>query len=273
MKFSIISVAYNSAATIGDTLISVQGQCHPDIEHIVIDGASTDNTAQIVQQHIAQCQAESFHSGNIQGVQNHRSIKFISEPDRGIYDAMNKALRLATGDWIGLLNADDVYSDIHVLRDIAAVACEPGVMATYGDLTYTSIAPNGSKRTIRHWRAGPFAQWRLRFGWMPPHPTLYLSRALQVQVGEFDASFRIAADYDYILRLFSRPHLQVRYLPRVLVNMRVGGASNRSLRAMFNKSLEDWRALQKNRAGGLFTLVCKNIRKLPQFFTHGNAQK
>ncbi len=245
MKVSIITVAYNSAATIADTLASVQAQTHLDIEHIVIDGGSTDGTVDVVR--------ACMRPGTV----------LVSEPDDGIYDAMNKGLRLATGELIGCLNADDVLADERVVADVAALAQCDGAQAVYGDLVY--VRQDHPGQVVRHWRSGAFRPSRLHFGWMPPHPTLYFRRALLPVVGEYDTSFRIAADYDYMLRLLRRPGLRVAYLPRVLVKMRLGGVSNRSLRSMARKSAEDLRALRQNRAGGLLTLACKNLRKIPQF--------
>ena len=245
MKVSIITVAFNSAATISDTLASIKAQTHADIQHIVVDGGSTDGTVELVRQF-----------GRSDAV-------LVSEPDRGIYDAMNKGLRLARGELIGCLNADDVFADARVVADVAALAEAGGAQAVYGDLDYVSQTDLG--QVVRRWRSGAFTPSRLAFGWMPPHPTLYFRRSLLPAVGEFDTSFRIAADYDYVLRLLRQPGLKVSYLQRVLVKMRLGGASNRSLRAILLKSREDLRALRQNQAGGLLTLLCKNLRKLPQF--------
>jgi glycosyltransferase len=244
MKISIITVAYNCAATIADTLASVRSQTYADIEHIVVDGGSTDGTVELV------------------GRLGRPDTVLLSEPDKGIYDAMNKGLRLATGEVIGCLNADDVFADEQVVADIARAAAA-GAQAVYGDLVY--VAQDQLDKVVRHWRSGAFTPSRLAFGWMPPHPTLYFRRALLPVVGEYDTSFRIAADYDYVLRLLRQPDLRVHYLPRVLIRMRLGGVSNRSLRTVLQKSREDLRALRQNRAGGLFTLLCKNLRKLPQF--------
>ncbi len=255
MKISVITVAFNSAATIGATLASIAAQTHSDLEHIVIDGGSTDGTQDLVRR------------------LGRAGCVLVSEHDGGIYDAMNKGLRLATGDWVGFLNADDELAHADVLHDIAAVAgATPAdshapsgeVDAIYGDLVY--VANSEAPRVVRHWVAGEFAPSRLAWGWMPPHPTLYFRRGVLDRIGLFDVSFRIAADYDFVLRLLQLPAVRVRYLPQVLVRMRLGGASNRSLGAMLQKSREDWRALRKNGAGGLATLVCKNLRKLPQFF-------
>lgn len=246
MKISIITVAYNSGATIADTLRSVAAQSHPDIEHIVIDGRSKDDTLAIVRAHGA------------------RVAKLVSEPDDGIYDAMNKGLALASGDFVGFLNADDMLATPGVAASIVAAAA-PDIGAVCGDLVY--VRKDTSNAVVRYWRCGSFSQSSLRFGWMPPHPTLYVRRSLLADLGGFDTRLRIAADYDFILRCLSRPGMRVAYVPKVLVKMRLGGASNRSLKAMLRKSREDLVALRQNKVGGLFALLCKNARKLPQFFS------
>lgn len=243
MKITIITVSYNSATTIADTLRSVAQQSHPDVEHLVIDGGSRDHTLAIVA-------AEGAHV-----------VRVVSERDAGIYDAMNKGLRLATGDVVGFLNADDMLASPQVLAQIASAAAETDVV--YGDLLY--VDKDRPDRLIRYWRSGAFRHERLRFGWMPPHPTFYLRRSLLSSVGPFDTDLRIAADYDFMLRCLSRRELRVAYLPEVLVRMRTGGASNRSLTALRDKSREDLRALRKNGVGGWLALLCKNGRKLPQF--------
>lgn len=247
MRISIITVAYNSAATIADTLRSVSTQSHPEIEHIVIDGASTDATLDIVRR-------EGTHVARLH-----------SEPDRGIYDAMNKGLALATGEFVGFLNADDMLASPDVVAAIAAAAASPDTGAVCGDLVY--VRKDRPDDVVRFWRCGSFAPSRLRYGWMPPHPTLYVRRSLLPELGPFDTRLRIAADYDFILRYLSRPGMQLAHVPKVLVKMRMGGASNRSLRAVLNKSREDLIALRQNGVGGVVALLCKNARKLPQFFT------
>jgi len=247
MKISLITAAYNSATTIGDTLRSVAEQTYPNVEHIVIDGASTDNTLKVIH----------GHSGHL--------IHVVSERDHGIYDALNKGLRLATGDFVGFLNADDVFAHKNVLR-LVADSTGPGapIDAVYGDLVY--VMRERPHRVLRRWRSGGFSPSRLRFGWMPPHPTFYVRKTLLDELGGFDTELRIAADYDFMLRCLLRPGVRVHYLPEVLVRMRIGGASNRSLMTMLRKSSEDLRVMQRNDVGGWFTLLCKNTRKLSQFF-------
>lgn len=246
MKISIVTVAYNSAATIGDTLASVAAQTHPDVEHIVVNGGSTDGTQDIVR-------AQGRHVAHL-----------VSEPDRGIYDAMNKGLRLAGGDLVGFLNADDMLASPDSASLIAAAGADAAIDAICGDLVY--VRQEQPAQIVRYWRCGEFSARRLRYGWMPPHPTLYVRRARLTALGGFDTRLRIAADYDFMLRLLGQPGMHVAYLPQVLVRMRTGGASNRSLAALLKKSREDLDALRRSGTGGLFTLLCKNARKLPQFF-------
>jgi len=246
MKVSIITVCYNSRATIADALRSVASQSWPQIEYIVIDGGSTDGTVDLVR--------ELAPAGTV----------LVSEQDRGIYDAMNKGLRLATGDLIGFLNADDVLTHENVVSDIAKLAERESADVIYGDLIY--ISHNAAKRTVRYWRSGQFSHAQLRWGWMPPHPTFYVRRPLVQKLGLFDIRYKIAADYDFMLRYLREPGLKVSYLPEVLVEMKTGGASNRSISAILLKSREDYSVLKKNRVGGFVALVCKNFRKLPQLF-------
>ena len=247
LKITLITVAYNSAATIADTLASVAAQTHAEIEHIVIDGQSTDATIEIVRRHGA-------HVSTL-----------VSEPDDGIYDAMNKGIALATGELIGFLNADDVLNGNDAVSSVARAAAT-GCEVVYADLVY--VRNDDLDRVVRHWRSGGFRRSRLRFGWMPPHPTFYVRRELLREVGGFDTSFRIAADYDFMLRCLARPAVKVSYVPQVLVRMRTGGVSNAGLSSMLRKSREDLVALRRHSIGGLLTLVAKNLRKLPQYF-HG----
>lgn len=246
MKISVITAVRNNGDTIAAALDSVLAQTHPDIELIVVDGASTDGTLHVLQQYRPQLAV------------------LVSEPDLGIYDALNKGLARASGEVIGFLHADDLLADSGVLARIAT-AFAAGADGVYGDLLYVS-KPDPS-RVVRYWRSQPFSPDLPGTGWMPAHPTLYLRRSVYQRHGNFDTRFRIAADYDFMLRVLTDPTLQLYYEPSVLVRMRVGGVSNRSLRNMLRKSREDWQALRKNRVGGLWTLVRKNLSKLPQFFS------
>ncbi|MCX7113634.1 MAG: glycosyltransferase family 2 protein [Proteobacteria bacterium] len=246
MKISVITAVLNGRATIADALASVLAQDHPDIELIVIDGASTDGTLDIIQRYAG------------------RVAHLVSEPDRGIYDALNKGLRLATGEVVGFLHADDRYADDRVLSRIAAALADPGVDACYGDLLY--VGKDEPNHVIRHWQAGPYHPRLLARGWMPPHPTFYARRSVYQRLGGFDLDYRIAADYDCMLRFLGAGRVACAYIPEVLVQMRLGGASNRSLRNLLQKSREDYLALRRNQVGGMGTLLLKNLQKLPQFF-------
>lgn len=246
LKISVITATFNSADTVAEALASLQAQTWQDVEHIVIDGGSTDRTLDVVRS------------------QSRQPARLVSEPDGGLYDALNKGLRLATGEVVGFLHSDDLLADGEVLGRVARVFADDEIDAVYGDLLY--VSKDAPQRVVRTWRAGALTPAKLGWGWMPPHPTFYARRALYEQLGGFDTSYRIAADYDCMLRFLGQGRLRVGYLPEVLVRMRVGGASNRSLRNILRKSVEDYRALRANGVGGLSALVWKNLSKLQQFF-------
>ena len=246
LKISVVTAVFNSVSTIDQAIRSVESQVGANVEHIVVDGASSDGTLAIL-------------------LDRRESISvLVSEPDHGIYDALNKGIALATGDVVGFLHSDDLYADEHVLARIAAAFENSDVDAVYGDLDYVQrCRPD---RVLRQWRSGMFPPRALSTGWMPPHPTLYLRRELYARLGNFDTAYRIASDYEFMLRLLSDPRVKVVYLPEVFVRMRMGGASNRSLSNILRKSREDYKALRSHRVGGLIALALKNFRKLPQFF-------
>jgi len=187
----------------------------------------------------------------------------ISEPDDGIYDALNKGIRYATGDVIGFLHADDLFENDGVLGKVAAAFEDPNIDAVYGDLVY--VRDDNVERIIRYWKSGRYDQAALSKGWMPPHPTFYVRRAVYERLGGFDRRYQIAADYDTVLRFLAVGKIRAVYIPEVLVRMRVGGVSNRSLRTILRKSTEDLRVLRTNRVGGIGALIWKNFSKLPQF--------
>jgi len=245
---SVITAVFNRVTTIGQTLDSLRAQTWPNVEHLVIDGASTDGTLDLLQSRRAELSV------------------LLSEPDSGIYDALNKGLALAHGDIIGLLHSDDIYAHTRVLERIAHAFTDPRIDGVYGDLDY--VSSTDPTRLVRRWRAGDYHPKRLARGWMPPHPTLYLRRSVIEHWGGFDTDFRIAADYDAMLRYLARGRLRLAYIPEVLVRMRLGGASNRSLSHILRKSREDYRALRRHDVGGLGTLAWKNLSKLSQFWRH-----
>lgn len=247
VTFTVITATFNRAATLVQALDSVASQQGVRVQHIVIDGGSTDGSLELLQ-------ARQDATG--------QPAVLVSEPDQGIYDALNKGLERATGDVVGFLHSDDWLSHPGVLARIAAAFADPRVEAVYGDLDYVSA---DGERVLRRWRSGNYTPARLAAGWMPPHPTLYLRRDLYLRHGGFDTAYSIAADYEFMLRLLGPGGVQPAYVPEVLVKMRWGGASNQSLGQVIRKSTEDLSALRRHRIGGWWTLLRKNLSKLPQF--------
>lgn len=245
MKISVVTISYNAVESIADTISSVQKQNHPNVEHVIIDGASKDGTVELIRR-----------------LADERTI-IVSEPDKGLYDALNKGIARSTGDVIGLMHSDDIYASDCVLAKVASVFSDPGIDGVYGDLQY--VAADDLTRVIRHWQSGTYDLSKLRRGWMPPHPTLYLRREVFERWGVYDAEMRIAADYDAMLRYLVKGGITLCYIPEVMVKMRIGGVSNRSLRQILHKSREDLVAMRRNGVGGIGTLVLKNLRKLSQF--------
>jgi len=245
MKISIITATYNSEATVADTLTCIGGQDHADIEHILIDGRSADRTLEI---------ASGFP----------HLARVVSEKDKGIYDAMNKGIALATGEVIGILNSDDIYTGRDVLSTVAKAFADPAVMTVYADLQY--VHASNLDKIIRTWRTGPYHKKNFYYGWMPPHPTFFVRREIYDQVGLFNLTLRSAADYEMMLRILLKHGLSAHYIPRVIVKMRAGGMSNASYRNRFMANREDRMAWKLN---GLhphfYTLYMKPLRKIPQF--------
>ena len=272
MKISIITITYNSAATLPRALESVRSQTYGDIEHIIVDGASTDGTVDLIKAYAdppslspslerVKSSARSdcrWPSVELPGVGS--PVRWISEPDNGIYNALNKGIAMATGDVIGFLHSDDVFFSPDSIGQIAAAFESSGADVVYGDLEYR----HGDK-VVRRWRSNAFRRGDLKYGWMPPHPTVYVRREVYRQVGPYDEWFRISADYDMILRIFTAGY-KTRYIPQVLVAMETGGASNRDAKARLSKTQEDYFVLKKNHVGaGLLTVACKQLRKIRQF--------
>jgi len=245
MKISVVTAVMNGRETLPKTLQSLMSQTYADVEHVVQDGGSTDGTVDYLRTH------------------GHPKMAFVSAPDAGIYDAINNGIKRASGDVIGLLHADDHLASPDVLAGVAAVMADPDVDGVYGDLQY--VARDDDNRVIRHWKAGPYAQSRLKRGWMPPHPTLYLRRAVFDRSGLYDTSYRISGDYDGMLRFLTTGQVRLAYIPQVMVRMKMGGISNQSFAQMIRKSREDYRAIRHNKVGGFGTLVAKNLSKIPQF--------
>lgn len=245
ITISVITATFNRSDVLSDCLESVRSQTYPSIQHVIIDGDSVDGTKELVKKYARD------------------TLKFISEKDYGIYDALNKGIKLSCGDVIGFLHSDDVFFDSQTVQNVAKAFSNKDVSVVYGDLEY--VAKNDLGRVIRRWNAGRFVKSSLRHGWMPPHPTLFVRREIYETVGCFDPSFRISGDYHSILKIFSQADIGIAYLPIVMTKMRIGGASNRSLINLLQKMREDKRALEITRSGGLGTVLMKNIRKMPQF--------
>lgn len=245
MKISVVTAVFNRRDTIAAAMDSVYEQTYTDVEHIIQDGGSRDGTLEVIKD------------------RSSPATHLRSEPDDGIYDAINRGIRRATGDVIGLMHSDDRFASPRVLSEIAKAFENPDIDGVYGDLTY--VSKGDPARVIRYWRAGEYDLSRLRRGWMPPHPTLYLRRGVFDHWGLYDTGFRIAADYDAMLRYLVKGRIRLAYIPQVLVCMRVGGESNRSLGRILRKSREDYHAIRRNGVGGLGTLAMKNVSKVMQF--------
>ncbi len=244
MKISIITITFNSAKTIRRALESVQSQTYKDIEHLIVDGASTDGTRQIIESYAAA----------------HKNVRWISEPDEGIYNALNKGIAIANGDVIGFLHSDDVFYSPDSIGKIATAFADDHIDVVYGDLQYCHEG-----KVVRRWKSNAFHPRALKYGWMPPHPTVYVRREVYGQVGKYDEWFRISADYDMVLRIFTAG-FKSHYIPEVLVSMETGGASNKNTRARLSKTQEDYIVLKKNHVGaGYLTVALKQLRKVKQF--------
>lgn len=221
MKLSIITPTYNSAKTIARTIDSVLVQNYSDLEYIIIDGASTDNTRDIVLSY-----------------QDKLNIKFISEPDKGIYDAMNKGVELATGEIVGILNSDDLFDNNKVLSSVTEAFKDQTIDAVYGDIKYFG---EDFGKIKRYWRAGSYQGEKLSNGWIIPHPSLFLRKTVYDKYGNFNTDFKIAGDYEFILRLLKIHKIKVKYLATVLVRMYDGGVSGSSL----EQRKKGWKELKK----------------------------
>jgi len=248
MKLSLVTVSKNSERTIEQTIQSVLSQSYPNIEYIFIDGGSTDGTVDIIKKY------------------EDRVTYWVSEPDSGIYDAMNKGIKKATGDIVGILNTDDFYANEKVLEKV--VQCfekDKEVDACYGDLVY--VKKNNPDKIVRYWKTGEYKEKLLKYGWMPPHPTLFVRRDVYDRCGLFRTDFSIAADYEFILRILKKCKVKIAYIPEVLVHMRSGGESGRSLGQRIKAWRELYTAWKVNSLRPPFFLVLTRvISKLPQLY-------
>jgi glycosyltransferase involved in cell wall biosynthesis len=245
---SVITVVFNAVETLGDSISSVLEQTYSNVEYIVIDGGSTDGTLKIIR---------SYES-NID--------YWISEPDSGIYDAMNKGISLASGSIIGFINSDDFYESPEVLAKVAKVFEDPSVDACYGDLYYVSKSEKST--VVRYWQSSDFQPHEFERGWSPPHPTFFVRREVYEQHGKFDLSYRIAADAELMMRFLEVKHVRAEYLHFVLVKMRLGGASNRSLANILKQNKEILHALHKHglKSSAMKLIGSKIVSRGLQFF-------
>lgn len=248
MKVSIITATYNSAKYIASSLNSIFNQDYKDIECIIIDGDSKDQTKSII---------KTYQRKNL-------NITLVSEADNGIYDALNKGIKLATGDLIGFVHSDDNLASPHIISELVLAIKEKQAFGIYGDLQYVSQLD--TSKLIRDWKSCVFSKSLLKKGWMPPHPTLFLKKEVYQKYGNFNQNYKISADYDFMLRVLKDKTLRFVYLPKVIIKMRVGGASNKSLKNIIQKTKEDYKAITSNKIGNWVTLFLKNYSKFKQFF-------
>jgi len=240
VKVSIITVCYNSAKTLEQTIQSVLAQDYPQIEYIVIDGASKDGTQDIIKKYQPSI------------------AKTISEPDRGMYDAMNKGISMATGDVIGILNSDDVYMNSHVVTDLMAQMQKAHVDVAYADLIL--VDENNPEHILRYYDSGQFHPSRFQYGWMPAHPTVFVKKHIYDEVGLFKTDYQIAADYEMLIRILAVNKASYTYLPKSVVRMRAGGASTAGLSRNWILNTEIVRACKEN---GIYSNMAMLLLKIP----------
>ena len=247
MKISIITVTFNSEETLEDTITSVADQVYNDVEHIVIDGGSSDGTLEILDKY------------------KDKLSKIVSEEDDGIYDAMNKGIGLATGEVIGFLNSDDFFSGTEVLSSIAKAFQDPQVQACHADLVYVDSDDPG--KVVRYWKSQEYKAGLFEKGWMPAHPTFYVRSSVYRQYGIFDTQYKFHSDMELTARFFIKGEIKTLYLPEVWVKMRTGGTTNKTIKNIIRGNMESYRAC-KNLGLKLtpFYFFTKFVMRIPQFF-------
>ena len=247
MKISVITVCYNSVSTIEATILSVLQQSYATIEYIVVDGDSNDGTKSVLEKY------------------RDKITKIVSEKDKGLYDALNKGIKLATGDVIAFLHADDFYTDPTVIEKYVKVFEGGNYDAVYANLFY--VDADDTTKVKRKWNSGEYNHGAFLNGWMPPHPTLFVRKEIYEKYGSFNTDFKTSADYELMLRLIHKHKIKLGYLKEFTVKMRVGGQSNSSLNNRIKANLEDRRAWEVNQLKPRFyTLLLKPFRKISQFF-------
>lgn len=242
---SIITATYNSEKTIKESIDSILSQTFKNFEINIIDGLSSDKTLSIINDY------------------NDSRIKVYSEKDKGIFDALNKGIEKSNGDIIGFLHSDDFFADRNTLDSIFR-NFEHEIHGIYGNLRY--VSSNNPERIIRNWVSKPFKHSSLKYGWMPPHPSLFLRKSVYDKHGNFNLDYKVSSDYDFIVRIFKDSSLSFKYIPYTITNMKLGGNSNRDLKNIIIKLSEDYSIIRKNEIGNINTLLGKNFSKISQFF-------
>lgn len=249
IKITVITITYNSAATVESTIQSVIGQTYPNLEYIIVDGKSTDGTLAIVNNY------------------RDKISKVISENDNGLYDALNKGIQMATGDIIGFLHSDDFYTSNEVIGQYAGIFESSACDAVYADLYY--VDKNQTDKIVRAWKSGNYKEGDFYNGWMPPHPTFFVKKNLYERLGLFNLNFKTSADYELMLRFIHKNKIRLCYLKEYTVKMRAGGKSNATMKNRLKANQEDRKAWEVNGLKPKFyTLYLKPFRKLSQFFNH-----
>jgi len=247
MKISIITATFNSGKFIESCIKSILKQNYKKFEIIIIDGLSTDSTIKKI---------KTF-------LDKHNNIKFFSEKDLGIYHALNKGIEKANGDIIGFVHSDDLLYNKNVLSNIIDVFKNSNIDGVYGDLQY--VEKQNTNKVIRYWKSKDFKPNLINKGWTPPHPTLYLRKKVYEKHGLFDLNYKISSDYDFMTKIFMDNTFNFKYIPKVITKMRVGGISNKNIKNVLIKSLEDYKVIYRNGSGGIITLLRKNTSKIKQF--------
>ncbi len=246
MKVSIITAVYNGTQTIQGCIENILVQSYKNIEHIIVDGGSVDGTVDIIKRY-----------SNVISY-------WVSEPDNGIYDAMNKGIMAATGDIVGILNCDDMYANGSVIEGIVKCLCENNVRSCYGDLVY--VDQDDTDKVVRRWNSGDFYRDRFKRGWMPPHPTFFVKKSVYKEYGVFNTGFRLAADYELMLRFLYRYNISTKYIPRPLVRMRTGGSSHPGLYNTIKAIMENYKAWKINNLNPTpITFILKPVSKIFQY--------
>ncbi|MBX2959224.1 MAG: glycosyltransferase [Flavobacteriales bacterium] len=247
MKISIITVCFNSEKHIKTAIESVINQTYKNIEYIVIDGASKDNTVNIVKSY------------------GDKITKFISEPDKGIYDAMNKGFKLATGDYLAVINSDDFYMCNDAIESVVNELNKKQTDSLFADLIY--VDENNTDKQVRYWKSNEFIKGSFKKGWHPAHPTFFVKNGIYKKYGYFDLSFKLAADFELMLRFLEKHQISSCYLPKPIIKMRLGGATNKNIKNIYNQNIECYRAFKVNHLSvSIFYPLYRLLPKLVQFF-------